>query len=66
MALGFSPQAIPWSKPIKLYSVCQTCDRFEPLDERRKFGDFDRCKKCGNIMDMWTTAAVNRAKSQSR
>lgn len=47
---------------MKLYSVCPVCDDpgwGTPYDGRsRKWGDFDKCPKCGEIMDIWTESGI--------
>jgi len=50
---------------MKLFSVCPTCV-FEPkpYDGERKWGDFDRCAKCGAIMNVWTESGVRNEQAR--
>jgi hypothetical protein len=47
---------------MNLYSVCPTCEDPEywgkPYDGGRKFGDFDKCPKCNEVMDVWTEGGI--------
>lgn len=46
---------------MKLYSVCQVCDDIgwgNPYDGSRPFGDFDKCPKCKEVMDVWTESGI--------
>lgn len=46
---------------MKLYSICLPCDGptwANPYDGTRHFGDFDKCQKCGEIMDVWTESGI--------
>lgn len=44
---------------MNLYSVCPVCPfKAEPYDGTRTFGDFDKCPKCGGVMDVWTERSV--------
>jgi len=44
---------------MNLFSVCPACP-FDPkpYDGNRVWGDFDRCPKCGEIMDVLTESGV--------
>jgi hypothetical protein len=46
---------------MNLFSVCPaSCCDFDPkpYDGKRAWGDFDRCPKCNEIMDVWTESGV--------
>jgi hypothetical protein len=43
-----------------LYAVCEPCERWHPFDGGRLWGDFDRCSACGEIMNLWTRASLQR------
>lgn len=46
---------------MKLYSICLPCDGptwANPYDGTRQFGDFDKCPKCGEVMDVWTESGI--------
>lgn len=47
---------------MNLYSVCLPCTGptwENPYDGKtRQFGDFDKCPKCGDVMDIWTESGV--------
>jgi isoleucyl-tRNA synthetase len=49
------------TKIIKLFSVCVPCDQIKPYDGQRLWGDFDKCSKCNEIMDVWTESGVQIA-----
>lgn len=43
---------------MKLFSVCVPCDEQKPYDGHRQWGDFDKCAKCGAVMDVWTESGI--------
>ena len=43
---------------MKLFSVCVPCDEQKPYDGHRKWGDSDKCAKCGAVMDVWTESGI--------
>lgn len=45
-------------KVMKLFSVCVPCDEQKPYDGDRAWGDFDKCQRCGETMDVWTESGV--------
>ena len=44
-----------------MHSVCVSCDVSKPLDGKRHMTDFDRCPKCGEVMDVMTSTSFKRA-----
>lgn len=44
-----------------LHSVCVPCDLSKPLNGTRHMTDFDRCPKCGGVMDVMTSTSFKRA-----
>lgn len=51
-----------------LFSFCGPCEVLHPYHDpqhNRLFGDFDKCPKCGETMDLWTQAGV-RAENNRR
>ena len=52
---------------FQLYSVCPACDvpdTSNPYDGQRQFGDFDKCPKCGEVMDVWTESGVRNEQNR--
>lgn len=47
---------------MKLFSVCVPCDQTQPYDGQRVWGDFDKCPKCDEIMEVWTESGVRNAR----
>lgn len=46
---------------MKLFSFCPGCEvlqAYRDPDRNRPFGDFDRCPKCRDTMELWTEAGV--------
>jgi hydrogenase maturation factor HypF (carbamoyltransferase family) len=46
---------------MKLFSFCPDCEVLQPYrdpDRNRLFGDFDKCPKCSDTMELWTEAGV--------
>lgn len=46
---------------MKLFSICPICDDpnwGKPYDGARRWGDFDKCPKCGQAMDVWTESGI--------
>jgi len=52
---------------MKLFSVCPACT-FEPkpYDGQRQWGDFDKCPKCSEIMDVWTESGIRNEETRRR
>lgn len=44
--------------PMLLFSVCIPCNVMQPYDGTRRWGDFDKCPKCGATMDVHTEAGI--------
>lgn len=52
---------------MKLFSVCPTCDWSpKPYDGKRQWGDFDKCPKCGKVMDVWTESGVRNEENRRK
>lgn len=50
---------------MNLFAVCRTCDwNPKPYDGKRQWGDFDKCTKCGNVMDVWTESGVRNEEAR--
>jgi hypothetical protein len=43
---------------MNLFSFCPDCEVLQPADGSKRFGDFDRCPKCHDTMELWTEAGV--------
>ena len=43
---------------MRLFSVCEPCNKAHPYNGMREFGDFDRCSMCGETMDVWTENGI--------
>lgn len=45
--------------------VCPACDWSpKPYDGKRQWGDFDKCTKCGEVMDVWTESGVRNEEAR--
>lgn len=50
---------------MKLFSVCRVCDWSpKPYDGKRHWGDFDKCVRCGEVMDVWTESGVRNEEAR--
>lgn len=48
-----------WGAIMKLFSVCAACAWSpKPYDGKRQWGDFDKCSRCGEMMEVWTESGI--------
>jgi hypothetical protein len=49
---------------MKLFSVCVPCDEQQAYDGKRQWGDFDKCPKCREIMEVWTESGIRNQEAR--
>lgn len=51
---------------MELFSVCPSCEDWSPMpyDGQREWGDFDKCPRCGTVMDVWTESGVRNEEAR--